>query len=404
MLNIRCPRRLEFFDDKEVRSVACGASWSTVTSSAGDLYSFGYGDGGWLALGPPPPGLPQVEIDLLSPGQAANLPAGQQELCCFDSRHSVMVPRRVSCLSAVDVKHVRAGAGHMILFCEPRPGTGAGAGDAPNSFSTSTSSSGGNSYSNSGEVSYMSGSKSSRDFGSSGGSNLNASGNRNSWDFKLGADAGGSEKGCGNGNSSNSLSKGTGSGAGGAAQHQHHQRTAATPSSYISSGSEHPPTPNSTSGKSSAFQQGQGQGQGPTPLRKASTAPSGIGSSHGGLQSPSAQLFSWCRHKKVSELAAHLESSSEAAADVFAQDLAGNTPLIVACQNGHLQLVKVLLAHGADLNARNHKGNSALHYCFNYGYEEIGNYLIGCGADEFQTNAEGLTCYEGLTHSDLELL
>lgn len=64
----------------------------------------------------------------------------------------------------------------------------------------------------------------------------------------------------------------------------------------------------------------------------------------------------------------------------------------------------MLCAYGADLNATNLKGNTALHYSFNYGYDDIGLYLIESGADEFQTNHEGLTCYEGLTHSDLDLL
>ena len=113
-----------------------------------------------------------------------------------------------------------------------------------------------------------------------------------------------------------------------------------------------------------------------------------------------AQVFSWCRHRKVTELTNYLDDGG----DVDCLDGAGNTPLVVACQNGSMQICKLLLAHGADLNARNHKGNTALHYSLNYGYEDIGAYLIEHGADDLQTNAEGLTCYEGLTHSDLELL
>lgn len=76
----------------------------------------------------------------------------------------------------------------------------------------------------------------------------------------------------------------------------------------------------------------------------------------------------------------------------------------MACQNGHLLVCKALVDQGALVNASNLKGNTALHYSFNYGYEDIGNYLISCGADEFQINNEGLTCYEGLTQSDLDLL
>lgn len=116
---------------------------------------------------------------------------------------------------------------------------------------------------------------------------------------------------------------------------------------------------------------------------------------------PNIQVFNICRHKKVTELKNILAGG---VFDVNIQDSAGNTPLIVACQNGHLIICEILINYGANVNITNYKGNSALHYSFNYGYEEIGCYLIRCGADEFQTNNEGLTCYEGLTQSDLDLL
>ena len=80
----------------------------------------------------------------------------------------------------------------------------------------------------------------------------------------------------------------------------------------------------------------------------------------------------------------------------------GNTPLIVACQSGQMKVSKILLEYGADVNRSNSKRNCALHYCFNYGFEDIGKYLIDNGANEYATNFAGLTCYEGLTPSDLE--
>jgi hypothetical protein len=113
-----------------------------------------------------------------------------------------------------------------------------------------------------------------------------------------------------------------------------------------------------------------------------------------------AQLISWSRHCKLAELSAALTQG----ASVNCRDSAGNTPLIVACQTGHLAICELLLAHGADPNLANAKGNTPLHYSFNYGYEEIGAFLMERGADEFATNGEGLTCYEGLTQSDLDLL
>ena len=49
------------------------------------------------------------------------------------------------------------------------------------------------------------------------------------------------------------------------------------------------------------------------------------------------------------------------------------------------------------LDARNKQGNTALHYCFGYGYYELGEYLIDKGADDRVVNAAGETPYDGLS-------
>ena len=45
-----------------------------------------------------------------------------------------------------------------------------------------------------------------------------------------------------------------------------------------------------------------------------------------------------------------------------------------------------------------------LHFAFGLGFTELGEYLIGKGANETIKNAEGLTCYEGLNGRELKLL
>jgi ankyrin repeat protein len=47
---------------------------------------------------------------------------------------------------------------------------------------------------------------------------------------------------------------------------------------------------------------------------------------------------------------------------VDVRDKFGNTPLIVACQNGHGRLAKMCVRYGADVNAVNHKKNTPLHF------------------------------------------
>ena len=114
------------------------------------------------------------------------------------------------------------------------------------------------------------------------------------------------------------------------------------------------------------------------------------------------QLISWCRHRKLPEIV-YLLSKGNSYVDINKIcDSNGNTPLIVACQNGHLNVVKMLVDSGADMNQINKKGNTPLHYSFAYGFDEIGHYLISLGADEYAVNYEGLTCYEGLSQADLD--
>ncbi|EKX52459.1 hypothetical protein GUITHDRAFT_47785, partial [Guillardia theta CCMP2712] len=74
----------------------------------------------------------------------------------------------------------------------------------------------------------------------------------------------------------------------------------------------------------------------------------------------------------------------------------GNTLLNIAAQNGHKNIIKALLRRGANINTQNHKGNTPLHFCFTYGFTDLGNYLVQKGADDTIENVSCLTCYEGL--------
>jgi ankyrin repeat protein len=46
------------------------------------------------------------------------------------------------------------------------------------------------------------------------------------------------------------------------------------------------------------------------------------------------------------------------------RDEYGNTILVIACQNGNKRIAKAVLRRGADINARNYRGNTPLHYCY----------------------------------------
>jgi hypothetical protein len=126
-------------------------------------------------------------------------------------------------------------------------------------------------------------------------------------------------------------------------------------------------------------------------------------------------IFSLSRHGKVEEVKALLERG----VPVNLRDPYGNTILAIACQNGRKRIAKLALRKGADINARNvsvcrnkwcpprvavhffrlvcsqHRGNTPLHFCYQYGYgESLGEYLLEKGADDSIRNEDGLLCYD----------
>ncbi|XP_058064051.1 26S proteasome non-ATPase regulatory subunit 10-like [Anopheles bellator] len=64
-----------------------------------------------------------------------------------------------------------------------------------------------------------------------------------------------------------------------------------------------------------------------------------------------------------------------------AEDDSKITPLILAAQGGHLNIVTKLVARGANINQRNARGHSALQYACSKGYIEIAEFLLDTGAD-----------------------
>jgi hypothetical protein len=98
----------------------------------------------------------------------------------------------------------------------------------------------------------------------------------------------------------------------------------------------------------------------------------------------------------------------------------------VAAQNGHKSIAKLALRFGANINTQNYKGNTALHYCYAFGYVALAGtttttttlarparlltsrrvmnglcteYLISKGANPRIINNFGLTCTQGLDNA-----
>lgn len=275
-IDVRIPRKVEYFSNRSVRSINCGSSWSMAVTKSGTLFTWGYGGGGWLGLRPP------IYIRCTEKDRIIGLPPSYDSVYsrCFDSDFDVLIPQQVMLASDVTVVSASAGDGHMVVIVQ---------------------------------------------------------------------------------------------------------------SATVKHSSIEP---------SVSMQQVTASERFPTGRLVSSKYDAKDNDSMSTVDDKSTLIFSCCRHKNIPELMRLISNGI----DVNAQDSAGNTPLIVGCQNGHMIVCRVLVQHGASVTSCNNNGNTALHYCFNYGYDDIGKYLISCGADEFHVNGEGLTCYEGLTHSDLDLI
>ena len=100
-------------------------------------------------------------------------------------------------------------------------------------------------------------------------------------------------------------------------------------------------------------------------------------------------VFSLARHNRYDALKAMLTSRE---VDVGVRDAKGNTLLLVACQNGLRRIAKLVLREGADIDAVNKQGNTALHFCHMYGFgDTLGAFLQQGGADDTIKNNRGLT-------------
>jgi len=83
----------------------------------------------------------------------------------------------------------------------------------------------------------------------------------------------------------------------------------------------------------------------------------------------------------------------------------GRTLLYQAAYEGHLELVKVLVARKANLGAAHVSGSTALHGACWAGKVEVARYLLACNANPFIKNTIGHTCIEEMeTNTKLDQL
>ena len=99
-------------------------------------------------------------------------------------------------------------------------------------------------------------------------------------------------------------------------------------------------------------------------------------------------------NKKSNEEMTVLLSTEEAVSCVDKSN--GNRPIHIAAQNGHLNIIKLLIDKKADLNVKNLKGNTAIHMAVGYDYYEAAKMIITAGGDPNITNNKGYPAHLGL--------
>ena len=96
-----------------------------------------------------------------------------------------------------------------------------------------------------------------------------------------------------------------------------------------------------------------------------------------------------------------LEEALEKDFQIDTKDEHGNTLLMTAAQQTNPGIVRMLVNRGANINLQNANGNTALHYAMAYDASgDLGEYLIGQGADDALENQWGLSPYDGITADD----
>jgi hypothetical protein len=109
------------------------------------------------------------------------------------------------------------------------------------------------------------------------------------------------------------------------------------------------------------------------------------------LRPPTPPTFAWLR-SGLGEALCQAVASGEA--DVHARDRQGNTLVMASIVVYDMNSLQTLLYYGADVNAQNYEGKSALHLCMEMGYEDLADWLKqSYQADDSLLDAQGRSCY-----------
>lgn len=101
----------------KVTEVYAAGSYSLAVSSAGHVYAWGYNDSKMLGLScPSSDSLPYLEPASSSSATLSQLKNRTSQARAFDSRHNILLPRRIDALHDLKVKLVAGGPSHLLIY------------------------------------------------------------------------------------------------------------------------------------------------------------------------------------------------------------------------------------------------------------------------------------------------
>lgn len=103
-------------------------------------------------------------------------------------------------------------------------------------------------------------------------------------------------------------------------------------------------------------------------------------------------ILHWAALQGKERLVEYILENFKKLIEIDQRDDVQATPLILATLGGNLNIVKMLLNNGADINARNWNGHSSLQYACSKGWHTIVEYLLENNADINIRDKYGDTC------------
>ena len=97
----------------------------------------------------------------------------------------------------------------------------------------------------------------------------------------------------------------------------------------------------------------------------------------GEVEKPSISLYLASQRGDIEQIERHIKWGS----DINALDKDGDAPLHVAAQKGRIVIARLLLRHGADINLKNSRGHTPAYYAILSGRTRLADLLLQQGAD-----------------------